>query len=93
MRKLRHIPAHRPINRQLPERVSKMIIPPNDMRHPHIVIIDLNGEHIGRRAVSAQQDEIVYFARLERYLALHMIVHRHLVFIRRAEADRVWRIR
>ncbi len=36
-----------------------MIVAADDMRDVHVVIVDDDGEHISRRAVGAQQHEVV----------------------------------
>ena len=59
MRHDRGAPAERLIDLHLARRIGQMIVAANDMRDAHVVIVDDDGEHIGRRAVGAQKDEIV----------------------------------
>jgi hypothetical protein len=48
-----------PDDRQLAEGVVEMVVAADDVGHAHVVIVDHDREHIGRRAVRAEQDEIV----------------------------------
>ena len=73
-------------DRQLAERVAEMVIAANDMRDPHIMIIDNDREHIGRCAVRAQQDEIVDLSRFQCDIALNVVSNRDYLIIRRAQA-------
>jgi hypothetical protein len=54
-----NLPAHGLIDLRLPRGVGEMIVAANDMRDAHVVIVDDDGEHVGRRAVGAQQHEVV----------------------------------
>ena len=52
-------PAHPADHGQLAERVVEVIVAADHVRDAHVVIVDHDREHVGRRAVRAQQDEIV----------------------------------
>ena len=52
-------PAHRADDRQLAEGVVEMVVAADDVGHAHVMVVDHHREHVGRRAVGAQQDEIV----------------------------------
>ena len=64
-----------------------MIVATNDMRHPHVVIVDDDREHVGRIAVRAQQHEVVELLVGEDDLALHLVVDDRLAFLSGAQAD------
>ncbi len=71
-------PAHRLDQRQLPEGVVEMVITADQMGHAHVMIVDDDREHIGGRAIRAQQDEVVDLAILHRNIALHHVGDGHL---------------
>ena len=54
----------------------------------HVVIVDHDGEHVGRRAVGAQQHEIVEVLVLPDDAALDLILDHGLAGQRRLEPDR-----
>ena len=64
-----------------------MIVAANDLRHPHVVIIDDDGEHVGRIAVRAQEHEIVEILVGEDDLALHLVVDDCFALLGGAQAD------
>ncbi len=64
-----------------------MIVAADDVRHPHIVIVDHHGEHIGGRAVRTQQDHIVQLNILDRHLALDQVANRRRAVAFGAQAD------
>jgi hypothetical protein len=59
---------------QLAKGVVDMVIAADHMGHAHIVIVHHHGQHIGRRTVRAQNDEIVQLNVLNRDAALNQIV-------------------
>ena len=67
-------PAHCPDDRQLPEGVVEVVVAANDMGNAHIVIVDHDGEHVGRTAVGSQQDEIVDLGILDGHPPLNAVV-------------------
>ena len=64
-----------------------MIVAANDVRNPHVMIVDDDREHVGGRAIGAQQDEIVDLAVLNGHLALNEIGNRHGAVARRFQAN------
>ena len=74
MRHHRDVPAERLIDLHLSRRIGEMVVAANDMRHAHVVIVDDHGEHISRRAVGAQQNEIVEILVSPGDAPLHFIV-------------------
>ena len=59
-----------------------MIVAADHMGDAHVVIVDDHGQHIGRRAVGAQQDHVVELVVGEAHVALHQIVHDGLAVLR-----------
>ena len=64
-----------------------MIVAANDVRHPHVVIVDDDREHVGRIAVRTQQHEIVEILVGEDDLALHLVVDDGFALLARAQTD------
>ena len=87
MRHDRDVPAERLIDLGLPRGVGQVIVAANDVRHPHVVIVDDDREHVGRIAVRTQQHEIVEIFVGEDDLALHLIVDDCLALLARAQTD------
>ena len=80
-------PAHRADDRELAEGVVEMVVAADHVSDPHVVIVDHHRKHVGRRAVRAQQDEIVELGILDRDPALHLVLDHRFAFARRLEAD------
>jgi hypothetical protein len=80
-------PAHRADDRQLAEGVVEMVVAADDVGDAHVVIVDHHRQHVGRRAVGAEQDEIVELGVLDGDPALDLVVDRRLALARRLEAD------
>ena len=55
------IPAHALEDHELAESVVQVVIAADHVGDAHVVVIDHDREHVGRRAVAAQDDEIVDF--------------------------------
>ena len=87
MRHLRHVPAQRLVDLRLAGRVGEVVVAADDMGHVHVVIVDHDGEHVGRRAVGAKQDEIVEILVLPHDPALDLVLDDRLALGRRLEAD------
>ncbi len=51
-----------------------MVVAADDVGDAHVVVVDHDREHVGRRAVGAQQDEVVEVLVLPDDAALHLIV-------------------
>ena len=81
------VPAERLIDLGLSRGVGQVIVAANDVRHPHVVIVDDDREHVGRVAVRTQQHEIVQILVGEDDLALHLIVDDCFALLARAETD------
>ena len=65
-----------------------MVVAADDMGDAHVVIVDHHREIVGRRAVAAQDDEIVEVLVGEHDAALHAVLDHRLALARRLEADR-----
>ncbi len=87
MRESRGLPAHRLVDVRLPRGVGEMIVAADDLRDAHVVVVDDDGEHIGRRAVGAQQHEIVEVLVGEGDAPLHRVVDDRLALARRLEPN------
>ena len=64
-----------------------MIVAADDVGDAHVVIVDDDGEHVGRRAVRAEQDEIVELVVLHGDPALDLVLDHRLALARRLQAD------
>ena len=92
MREGRRVPAHGIVDLRLPGRVREVVVAANDMRDAHVVIVDHNGEHIGRRAVGPQENHVVEVLVLPRHAALNAVLHHGLALARSLQAHGVRRI-
>ena len=79
--------VHRADDRQLAERVVQMIVAADDVSHAHVVIVDHDRQHIGRRPVRPEQHEVVQLGVLDGHLALDPIVDRGLAVLRCLQPD------
>jgi hypothetical protein len=70
------VPAHRPDDAELPERIVEMIVAAHDVRHAHVVIVHHDSEHVGGRAVRPEQDHVVQFGVLDGHVALDPVMDR-----------------
>ena len=61
MREFRHRPVERAVDLRLAEGVVQVVVAADHVRDAHVVIVDDDREIVGRRAVGAQQDQIVEF--------------------------------
>ncbi len=83
----RHAPAERVVDLGLPRGIGEVIVAADDVGDAHVVVVDDHGEHVGRRAVGAQQHEIVEVLVLPDHAALHLVLDRGLAGERRLEPD------
>ncbi len=75
MRHLRNCPAHRVVDDSLSRSVGQMIVTTDDVRDTHVVIVDDNGVHVGRRTIGTQDDEIIEIFIRETNVTLHGILY------------------
>ena len=66
-----------------------MVVAADDVGDAHVMIVDHDRQHVGRRAVRAQQDEIVDLGIGDGDPALDQVVDRGFAFARRLDADDV----
>ena len=64
-----------------------MIVATNDVCHAHVVIVDDDGEHVGRIAVRAQEHQVVEVLVGERDFALNEVVDHRLALLPGLKAD------
>ena len=64
-----------------------MVVAADDMGDAHVVVVDHDRQHVGRRAVAAQQHEVVEILVLPDHAALHLVLDHGLAGLRRAQAD------
>ena len=79
--------AERLVEQHLPRRIRQMVVAADDVRDPHLGVVDDAAEDEEWRAVRADDDEIVEVGVLEHDAALHLVVHDRLALERRAEAQ------
>ena len=87
----RHRPAERLVDLLLARAVGEMVVAADDMGDAHVMVVDYDREHVSRRAVRAQQHEVVEVFVLPGDAALHLILDHGLTGQRRLEADHRWR--
>ena len=80
-------PAHGADDLQLAEGIVQVVVAADDVADAGIVVVDDDGQHVGRRAVGAQQDHVVELAVLDLNLALHGVGDYRLAGLRRFQAD------
>ena len=84
----RHGPAERLIDLGLPRGVVEVVVAADDVGHAHVVVVDHDGQHVGRIAVGAQQHEIVEVLVLPGDAALDLVLDHGLAGQRRLQPDR-----
>ena len=87
MRELRHVPFEGAVDLRLAEGVVEVVVAADHMGDAHVVVVDNDRQIVGRRAVGAQNDQIVQFRILYRDLALHEVVDRRRAFLWRLQAN------
>ena len=87
MRHDRHVPAERLVDLLLPRGVGEVVVAADDMGDAHVVVVDHDRQHVGRRAVGAQQHEVVEVGILPDDAALHLVLDHGLAGQRRLQAD------
>jgi hypothetical protein len=83
----RQRPVHRAVDLDLPERIGQMIDAADDVRYSHVVIVDDDGMHVGRRSVRAQEHHVVELSVSLTDLALHEVLDDGLAALRRLQSD------
>ena len=88
MRIDRRRPAERLEDLRLPRRVGEVVVAADDMGDAHVMVVDHDGEIVGRRAVAAQDHEVVEILVGKDHAALHAVLDHRLAVARRLEANR-----
>ncbi|OIQ70399.1 hypothetical protein GALL_479880 [mine drainage metagenome] len=89
----RNLPAHALIDLGLAGGVVQVVVAADHVGDPHVVVIDDHGEVIGRRAVRAQQDQVVEILVLEGHVALHLVGDQGLALSRGPQPDHIGLVR
>ena len=64
-----------------------MVVAAHDMRNVHVVVVNDDGQHVGGRAVRAQQHGVVEVLIGKHDAALHAVLDNRLAVLRRLQAD------
>ena len=83
-----NVPVERIVDLLLTRGVDQMVVAANDVGDAHVVIVDHDGEHIGRIAVATQQHEVVEVLVLPDYAALDLVLNHGFAGLRRLQPDR-----
>ena len=92
MGKDRNVPSHAAIDHCLAKGVVQMIVTANDMRDPHVMIVNNDSKHVCRRTVGAQDHHIVELRVLDGHASLHSVLDGHDAVIRHLHANNKSRI-
>ena len=87
------LPAHGPVDLNLPRCIVQMIIAANDMGDAHIMVIHHDGEHINRAAIGTQQNHVIKLIVANDDIALHLVHDDRLPLARRFEPHHIGRVR
>src|SRR5713101_4252924 len=87
VRHYRHAPSQRVVDLALTRGVGQVVVAANDVSHAHVVVIDNHSKHVSRRAVGAQEHEVVEVLILPYDASLHLILDDGLAGRRRFEPD------
>ena len=71
----------------LPKRVGQVVVAADHMGDCHVVVVDHHRQHVGRRAVGAQQYHVVELLVTDPDRSLHQVVDHRLAVPRRLDAD------
>ena len=89
----RQRPAHRGIDQHLTRRVVEVVVAADHVGDAHIVVIDHNGEHVGRCSVRTQNDHIVELVVANGHVALDLIVDHGGALKRSLHTDHIGQVR
>ena len=79
-------PAHGVDDLALPRRIGQVIVTANDVRDAHVLVIHDDREHVRRRAVRTQQDEVVKHVIAKADIALDLVTDDGLTRLWRLDA-------
>ncbi len=83
----RRLGTDRAVELGLAEGVGQMVVAADDVGDAHVDVVDDDREHVGGRAVRAQQHHVVELLVGDPHGALHEILDDGLALLRRPEAD------
>ena len=66
-----------------------MLLPPDDVRNVHRLIVDDYGKVIRWIAVGFEDDEIIHLLRIDRDFAAHLVAHKNRLVIRQLETNNI----
>ncbi len=69
-----------------------MVVSPDHVGHAHVVIVDDDGQHVGRRAVRAHQDQVVHGLGRPGDRALHLVLDGDRAFARCLQANGIFTV-
>ena len=78
---------HRAVDGQLAEGVVEVIVAADHMGDAHVVVVHHHRQHVGRRAICAQQDVVVDLFVSDRHAALNLILDRRFAVLGHLQAD------
>ncbi len=83
-----NVPRQRIVDLLLARGVDQVVVAADDVGDAHVVIVDHDGEHVGRIAIATQQHEVVEVLVLPDHAALDLILDHGLAGLGRPEPDR-----
>ena len=81
------LPAHGLVDLHLAGGVGEVVDAADDVRDAHVVVVDHDGEIVGRGAVAAQDDHVVQLSVRHHDAALHSVVDHRLALAGRPQAQ------
>jgi hypothetical protein len=84
---LRNRPAERDVDLSLAGGIGEVVDAADHVGHAHVVVVDDDGEIVGRRTVGAQDDEVVEILVLDHDAALDEIVDHRFAAVGGAKPD------
>ena len=79
--------ADRPVELGLAEGVGQVVVAADHVGDAHVDVVDHHRQHVGRRAVAAQQHHVVELLVGDLDLALHQVLDHGLAGLRRLQPD------
>ena len=84
----RRLPAEGAEELDLAKRIVQVVVAADRMGDPHVVVVDHDRKHVGRRAVAPEQHHVVELPVGHPDGSLYRVLDRRLALARRLEADR-----
>jgi len=67
--------------------IGQMVVAPNDVTDAHIVVVDDDRQHVGRRPVASQKHKVIELFVRDHHAALHFVLDDRFPVARRFETD------